>query len=325
MDAESRASVAYTDRERIDQFLVYLPEVAVRDFAYQISIFPHYYKGFATAYSEYKRNIQDSTIFAFTEPRTQEAFVALNTAIDALYVFSLACLSKLHPNDDLLDEVYHPENESKVEPPDDPKKMMDELNALAVAFLATYESLLGVAIGGIKEQEAAEKSGSAVGTITKGKARFTLPSFNRTEWPNVSIRFMDERNTVISDGKETKPINFEQLGCMDGRTERPDDTWEFLLEVAQGQGHTAQRPKHERETFKKRKQKLTDILRNMFKNGTDPFETDRDGAYRAKFHIEYPRPDNTIVVGATTKFSDITEAYDEMTAPREEENGEFSQ
>ncbi|MFA6414846.1 MAG: hypothetical protein WC217_01550 [Candidatus Paceibacterota bacterium] len=323
MSDERQASVAYTDQERLEQFLVYLPEVSVRDFAYQISIFPHYYKGFATAYSEYRRNIQESVVFVFADSRTQEAYVAFNAAIDALYVFSLACLSKLHPGDDLLDEIYHPENESTVIPPDDPKEMMDELNALAVMFLSAYESLLGIAIGGIKE--AAEKSGSVVGAITKGKARFTLPSFNRTEWPNVSIRFMDERNTVTSDGKETKPINFEQLGCMDGRTGRPDDTWEFLLELAQGQGRTAQRPKHERETFKKRKQKLTDILRNTFKNDTDPFETDRDGAYRAKFHIEYPHPDNTIVVGANDKFADIHEVFGEMTAPIDGEDGEFSQ
>ncbi|PIR83676.1 hypothetical protein COU18_03280 [Candidatus Kaiserbacteria bacterium CG10_big_fil_rev_8_21_14_0_10_51_14] len=154
--------------------------------------------------------------------------------------------------------------------------------------------------------------------VNKGKKRVTLPRFPRTEWGRVSIRFVDDRAVLLSDGKETKPCDFEGLGCMDNRTEKPDSAWGFLRALAMGGGLTSPIPEKEvREHVKKHKQKVTDILRMIFQNDTDPFETDKGGVYRAKFSVEYPKSESGDA--ANKKYADIDDVYGEMTAPRDEE------
>ena len=114
-----------------------------------------------------------------------------------------------------------------------------------------------------------------------------LPKFPRTDWARVSVRFIDDRSLLLSDSIETKPCVPESLGCVDERNGRPDDAWEFLDKVAKGQGATDPISKKEREKQKKQKQRITDILRKVFQNDTDPFETEKEGVYKTKFNTEY--------------------------------------
>jgi polyhydroxyalkanoate synthesis regulator phasin len=151
--------------------------------------------------------------------------------------------------------------------------------------------------------------------VIKGKKRITLPRFSRTEWPRVSIKFVGERNILLGNGAEYKPADFQSLGCADGRNGRPDDSWEFLTRLAKGGGMLAERDKKTREKVKKQKQKITDILRKIFENQTDPFEKERGGVYKARFQIEYLEQDTPTRKGP---YSDSQEIFDEMTEPREE-------
>lgn len=142
----------------------------------------------------------------------------------------------------------------------------------------------------------------------KGK-RVTLPKFPRTEWYKLKIDFIDERNGLLSDGKETRPFTPESLGCEDRRTGKADSSWGFFRGIALGNGVSANIPKHKRDAIKKQKQKVTDILRNIFQNDTDPFETDKNGVYRAKFTISH-KSDNAV---ENSKYADSKQFFDEIT------------
>ncbi len=145
----------------------------------------------------------------------------------------------------------------------------------------------------------------------------TLPKFSRAEWIRVSITFLDETNILLSDGKSIKPSSFDGMGCEDGRNGRSDENWAFLLKLARGNGQTSPIGKKERESVKKQKQKITDILRKIFQNDTDPFETEAGGIYKAKFEIKY-REDDIPQTSANNRYSDVAAVFSEMTAPPEE-------
>jgi hypothetical protein len=156
------------------------------------------------------------------------------------------------------------------------------------------------------------------------KKRITLPSFPRTEWGSVSVKFIDERNALVSNGVERKPISFESIGCDDGRNGKPDINWEFLSKVAKGKGQTPALSKSDRGSQTKQKQKVTDILRKMFDNDTDPFESEKGGVYRAKFTIGYFEEEIVRVSPTKTEYLDLEEIRSEMTTPTEEQNARDS-
>lgn len=148
--------------------------------------------------------------------------------------------------------------------------------------------------------------------LTKKKRKTTLPQFPRTDWVKVSIKFIDDSNVLLSNSIETKPITPESIGCIDERTQKQDKTWKFFIDIARGNGTTKPSTKKEREKIKKQKQKITDILRKIFQNDTDPFEVEKGGIYRAKFIIEYIENINPSMQ-TKKEFLDINEIYGEMT------------
>lgn len=154
--------------------------------------------------------------------------------------------------------------------------------------------------------------------IKKPNKKVTLPKFPRTEWSKVSITFLDERNILLSDSKNTKPTSFEGLACEDSRNGKPDASWKFLLELSITNGQTPTLNKKEREKNKKQKQKITDILRKIFDNDTDPFEKEVGGIYKAKFNIKY-NIDHSKAPAQKNRFSDSQEFFSEATQPLENE------
>lgn len=148
--------------------------------------------------------------------------------------------------------------------------------------------------------------------LVKNKKRITLPKFRREEWSKISIKFLDDRNFLLSDPRDTKPCSPESIGCLDERTQKPDDAWEFLMRVAKGKGITDPINKIEREKQKKHKQKITDILRTIFENDTDPFEKEKGGVYKAKFSISYIE-DNRPKIKEKKEYLDLEKVRKEMT------------
>jgi hypothetical protein len=160
--------------------------------------------------------------------------------------------------------------------------------------------------------------------IKNNKKRITLPKFPRTEWAKVLITFLDETNILLSDGKSTKPSSFEGIGCDDGRNGKADESWNFLLKLAKGNGQTLPITKRERESEKKQKQKITDILRRIFDNQTEPFEKEVGGVYKARFNIKYNTENKEI--DHKDKYADSNDVFIEMTKFAEENiKDDFSQ
>jgi hypothetical protein len=217
---------------------------------------------------------------------------------------------------------------------------------------STYEATTGPEEGPLKNyivsiinEKKKDYSLSLLGVVESNSLpipktkRTNLPRFPRSEWSKVSIKFIDERNIIISDSKETKSCVPESLGCLDGRTQKPDYSWEFLSEIARGNGTTKPKTKIERETMKKHKQKITDILRQLFRNDTDPFETDRGGIYVAKFKANYiNNEEDKIIQKEKPEYLDLNEYYSKTTTPssknidydikhniNSDKDGEFSQ
>lgn len=148
---------------------------------------------------------------------------------------------------------------------------------------------------------------------TSKKQRVYLPKFPRTDWANVVISFIDENNGLISNSKETKPLTPGIVGCIDGRTQKPKKAWLLLVLISKNNG-ILETGRSINETTRKTKEEITDILRNIFQNDTDPFENNRQGSYKAKFKISF----NKIEVGKNfnkndDKFLDNEEIFYEMT------------
>jgi len=125
--------------------------------------------------------------------------------------------------------------------------------------------------------------------ITKGKKRVYPPHFKSTDWSKITIRFIDERNVIIqADGKQA-PSNFEALGFADGKKDRPDTAWGFLLGLAKNNGETQKLSKPIPDTIRQQKKKLTERLRKIFDNDSEPFYSPEDTqTYRIKINLIPP-------------------------------------
>jgi hypothetical protein len=126
-------------------------------------------------------------------------------------------------------------------------------------------------------------------TIVKGKKRIHLPKFKSTDWGKITIRFIDERNVVITADKKQIPSDYEALGFADDKRDKPNTAWAFLRGLADRGGETLPLPTPIPDTIKQHKRQLSDRLKTIFKNDTDPFYEPTDTrTYRIKINLIPP-------------------------------------
>ncbi len=129
-------------------------------------------------------------------------------------------------------------------------------------------------------------------SIVKGKKRVHLPKFNETEWSKVVLHFTDEWGVVITAGKKQAPSDYKALGFADDKRDRPNKAWGFLLALARSGGATPTLPKPIPDDYKQLKKQVSDRLKVIFKNETDPFYAVGDtGVYRIKIALKPPHTD----------------------------------
>jgi len=128
-------------------------------------------------------------------------------------------------------------------------------------------------------------------TLKKGKKRIRLPKFNQTDWAKVTIRFLDERNVLITaDKKELVPADFETLGFADDKRDKPNLAWTFFLGLAQNNGETKPLATPIPDSIKQQKKYLSDCLKTIFKNDTDPFYYSTEThIYKIKINLISPQ------------------------------------
>ena len=126
--------------------------------------------------------------------------------------------------------------------------------------------------------------------ITKGKKRIHLPHFKSTDWSKITIRFVDERNVIIQADSKQITSDFEALGFADGKKNKPDSVWAFLLGLAKNNGETKKLSTPIPDTIRQQKRKLTERLRKVFKNDSEPFyDPTETQTYRIKINLIPPQ------------------------------------
>lgn len=131
-------------------------------------------------------------------------------------------------------------------------------------------------------------------TLTKGKKRIYLPKFKPTDWAKITIRFLDERNVLINaDKKEQVVSDYEALGFADEKRGKPNMAWAFFRGLAQNNGETKPLPTPIPDSIKQQKRQLSDRLKTIFKNDTDPFHDPTDTRiYKIKINLILPQSED---------------------------------
>ena len=130
-------------------------------------------------------------------------------------------------------------------------------------------------------------------TLTKGKKRIHLPKFKPTDWAKITIRFLNERNVLITtDKKELVPSDYEALGFADEKRDKPNMAWMFFYGLAQNNGETKALPNPIPDNIKQQKRQLSDCLKTIFKNDTPPFnDLTEHRTYQIKINLTPPQPE----------------------------------
>ncbi len=131
-------------------------------------------------------------------------------------------------------------------------------------------------------------------SLTKGKKRIHLPKFKPTDWSKISIRFLDEQNVLINtDKKEQVVSDYEALGFADEKRNKPNLAWMFFYGLAQNNGETEPLPTPIPDNIKQQKRQLSDRLKTIFKNDTDPFyDPTETRIYKIKINLIPPQSEN---------------------------------
>ncbi len=126
--------------------------------------------------------------------------------------------------------------------------------------------------------------------ITKGKNRIHLPHFKPAKWPDITIRFITEREVVVTVGKENYGLDYEILGFADLKSDQPNKAWGFLYDLASHGGASEELPKPIPDYVKQQKKQLSDRLQAIFNNQTDPFYSVADThMYRTRINLVPPQ------------------------------------
>jgi len=125
-------------------------------------------------------------------------------------------------------------------------------------------------------------------TITKGKKKISLPIFPETDWSKVDIRFFDEQNVFITAGKKNVPADYASLGFEDETKKQPDIAWKFLVQLAKNGGESNEIESPIPDKIKQYKKKISDKLKTIFKNDTDPFyDFTKSNTYKIKIKLSF--------------------------------------
>ena len=122
-----------------------------------------------------------------------------------------------------------------------------------------------------------------------GKRRIHLPKFPPTDWSKITAHFTDEQNVIFITDKDQKPVNYEALDMADRKRNRPNMAWAFFLTLARNNGETKLLNTPIPDAIKQVKRQLSDRLKLIFKNDTDPFyDPTESRTYRIKIKVVPP-------------------------------------
>ena len=145
-------------------------------------------------------------------------------------------------------------------------------------------------------------------TLKKGRKTIHLPKFKQTGWSKIEVRFIDERTVLITaDKKDVVTADYEILGFADGKRNKPNTAWAFFRGLAQNDGETKTLPKPIPDTIKQQKKQLSERLKAIFKNETDPFyDPAETQTYKIKIKLIPPHGPEVADKHGTQEYLDET-------------------
>ncbi|MBP7898491.1 hypothetical protein KAZ92_00895 [Candidatus Gracilibacteria bacterium] len=130
--------------------------------------------------------------------------------------------------------------------------------------------------------------------ITSKVGRFPDKLKAGTQWKNIAIAFIDERNALLHIDKKQYPLSPELIGLVKGtKLSKPTATWNFLETLAKNNGELTPGDSDANPNFKKQKELLSKALQVYFSKEEDPFfpyessPEKRNRSYKTRFAIFY--------------------------------------
>jgi hypothetical protein len=125
--------------------------------------------------------------------------------------------------------------------------------------------------------------------LVKNKKKISLPKFPPTDWSKIEIKFIDANTVYMKAGQKTATADYESLGFRNDKNGKPNTAWHFLFELAKRNGETQAIPSPVPDSIKQQKRALSDRLKTIFKNDTDPFyEFSETNTYKIKVKLLPP-------------------------------------
>lgn len=129
-----------------------------------------------------------------------------------------------------------------------------------------------------------------------------------TTWTELEIIVPNNHDIKfrIAGSKKLWHADYRQMDCENAKTHLPDNQWDLLFKLAEGNGQIAWGDKHASYSLKKTKQLLSDRLKKFFKLKDDPFCIYKEvKAYKTKFSISQKCDD--AFVGNIDMLSEMSE------------------
>lgn len=126
--------------------------------------------------------------------------------------------------------------------------------------------------------------------LIKGNKKIHLPKFKPTDWAKITIRFINERDVLITADKKQIQSDYESLGFADEKKKKPNTAWAFLFGLSKSNGETVTLPKPIPDTIRQHKLSIAQKLKTIFKNDTDPFyDSAETQTYKIKIQLIPPQ------------------------------------
>ena len=118
------------------------------------------------------------------------------------------------------------------------------------------------------------------------------PSKEGRRWENITMKFVDGQEVIITDRGKPRGTNFEEMGFMNKKNRLPTMQWHLLTSLSKRGGEMTWRNNHDLpqkdiDAIKHRKHKLAHQLMEYFGMTDDPFEYNtEEKSYRLKISLE---------------------------------------
>jgi hypothetical protein len=164
-------------------------------------------------------------------------------------------------------------------------KQKEQFNS---AFNSNKEQIHKIEIVGMPELQVKKTEDNV---FIKGSKKIHTPKFTQTDWSKIEIRFLNERDVLITTNKkEITPADYEILGFSDDKKNKPNTAWAFLFGLSKNNGESGKLPKPIPDTIKQQKLSLSQKLKAIFKNETDPFyDSTETQTYKIKIKLIPPQ------------------------------------